>query len=122
MVSAPSLHNIAILTVVPQGLYLVSFGVCMYTILVKSGSRQGQYNVFLIMTLLLFVFATLDVALLLRHVLDAFIWYNGPGGAIAEFSEISYWVNAMKTVTYVAQTSIADGMLVSYHSCSRDVD
>ena len=122
MVSAPFLHNIAILTVVPQGLHLVSFGVCMYTMLIKSGSRQSQYNVFLVVTLLLFFFATLDVALLLRHVLDAFVWYKGPGGAIAEFSEISYWVNAMKTVTYVAQTSIADGMLVSYHSCSRDVD
>ncbi|KAI1793790.1 hypothetical protein LXA43DRAFT_1059780 [Ganoderma leucocontextum] len=94
------------------GLYLVSFGMCMYTMLVKSRSRQGQRNVFLVVALLLFVFATLDVALLLRHVLDAFIWYHGPGGAVAEFSDISYWVNAMKTVNYVAQTSIADGMLV----------
>ena len=87
----------------------------MWTMLVKSRSRQGQRNVFLIVALLLFVFATLDVALLLRHVLDAFVWYHGPGGAIGEFSDISYWVNAMKTVNYVAQTSIADGMLVCYH-------
>ncbi|KAM5545852.1 hypothetical protein V8D89_000890 [Ganoderma adspersum] len=94
------------------GLYLVSFGMCMWTMLVKSRSRQGQRNVFLIVALLLFVFATLDVALLLRHVLDAFVWYHGPGGAIGEFSDISYWVNAMKTVNYVAQTSIADGMLI----------
>ena len=85
----------------------------MYTMLVKSRSRRGRRNVFLVVTLLLFVFATLDVALLLRHVLDAFIWYKGPGGAIAEFSDISYWVNVMKTVAYAAQTSIGDGMLVS---------
>ena len=75
---------------------------------------------FLVVALLLFVFATLDVALLLRHVLDAFIWYQGPGGAIAEFSDISYLVNVMKTVTYVAQTSIGDGMLVGNHLFSRN--
>ena len=90
----------------------------MYTMLVKSRSRRGRRNVFLVVTLLLFVFATLDVALLLRHVLDAFIWYKGPGGAIAEFSDISYWVNVMKTVAYAAQTSIGDGMLVSNYPLS----
>ncbi|EJF60321.1 hypothetical protein DICSQDRAFT_171278 [Dichomitus squalens LYAD-421 SS1] len=94
------------------GLYLVSFGMCMYTMLLKSRSRHRQRTVFLVVALLLFIFATLDVALLLRHVLDAFVWYHGPGGAIGEFSDISYWVNAMKTVNYVAQTSIADGMLI----------
>ncbi|EJF60330.1 hypothetical protein DICSQDRAFT_137639 [Dichomitus squalens LYAD-421 SS1] len=94
------------------GLYLVSFGMCMYTMLLKSRSRHRQRTVFVVVALLLFIFATLDVALLLRHVLDAFVWYHGPGGAIGEFSDISYWVNAMKTVNYVAQTSIADGMLI----------
>ena len=98
----------------------MSFGMCMYTMLIKARYRQGRRNVFLIVALLFFVFATLDVALLLRHVLDAFIWYRGPGGAIAEFSDISYWVNVMKTVTYVAQTSIGDGMLVSSHVLSGD--
>ena len=88
---------------------------CMYTMVIRARHRQGKYNLFLVVALLLFVFATLDVALLLRHVLVAFIWYQGPGGAVAEFSDISYWVNAMKMVTFVAQTSIADGMLVCYH-------
>ncbi|KAM5545854.1 hypothetical protein V8D89_000892 [Ganoderma adspersum] len=85
---------------------------CMYTMVTRARYRQGKYNLFLVVALLLFVFATLDVALLLRHVLVAFIWYQGPGGAVAEFSDISYWVNAMKMVTFVAQTSIADGMLI----------
>ena len=64
------------------GIYLVSFGMCMYLMLVKAPSRQGRRNVFLVVALLLFVFATLDVVLLLVHVLHAFIWYHGPGGAI----------------------------------------
>ena len=66
----------------------------------------------IVIVILLFVFAILDIILLLCHVLDAFVWYKGPGGAVEEFSNISYWVNAMKLVTYGAQTSIADGMLV----------
>ena len=97
------------------GIYLVSFGMCMYLMLVNPRSRQGKRIVFLVVALLLFVFATLDVAIQLRHVLYAFIWYTGPGGAIGELSDLSYWLNAMKSVTYNAQTSIADGMLVSIH-------
>ena len=87
----------------------------MYLMLVNPRSRQGKRIVFLVVALLLFVFATLDVAIQLRHVLYAFIWYTGPGGAIGELSDLSYWLNAMKSVTYNAQTSIADGMLVSIH-------
>ncbi|PIL34431.1 hypothetical protein GSI_03206 [Ganoderma sinense ZZ0214-1] len=95
------------------GIFLVSFGMCMYVMLVKTRSRrQGKRIVFFIVALLLFVFATLDVSIQLRHVLYAFIWYRGPGGAIGEFSDLSYWLNAMKSVTYNAQTSIADGMLI----------
>ena len=63
-------------------------------------------------SIVLGIFATLDVAFGLRHVLDAFIWYHGPGGPIQEFEDISYWVNVMKTVDYVIQTLIGDLMLV----------
>ena len=102
-----------------SGLYLVSFGMCMYIMLVKSRSKNRQRIIFLIVALLLFTFATLDVALLLRHVLDAFIWYHGPGGPNGEFSDISYWVNAMKSANYVIQTSIGDAVLVCYASKSQ---
>ena len=65
-------------------------------------------------------FASCIVAFGLRHNLDAFIFYRGPGGAAEEFHDISYWVNIMKTVDYVAQTSIGDAVLVSsYHKCLR---
>ena len=63
-------------------------------------------------TLLLFVFATLDIAFGLRHMLVAFVYYKGPGGAIAQLSDISYWMNVMKGVDYNCQTSIADAILV----------
>lgn len=97
-----------------SGLYLVTFGMCMYVMLVKGRSSARQRAVFLAVALAMFAVATLDAVLLLIHVLDAFIWYRGPGGAIGEFNEISYWVNAMKTVTYVIQTSIGDSVLVRF--------
>jgi hypothetical protein len=52
----------------------------------------AQYYYFVVTALLLFIFATMDVAFLLRHVLDAFIWYKGGGHAIEELSILSYWV------------------------------
>ena len=105
MLTVPSFSN--------TGLYLVSFGMALYSLLMSGKSSASQRNYLLVVVLLLFTFATLDVAFLLRHVLVAFIYYKGPGGAIGELSDISYWVSVMKTVCYVAQTSVADLMLVS---------
>ncbi|TFY75789.1 hypothetical protein EWM64_g8225 [Hericium alpestre] len=48
----------------------------------------------------------------LLHLLDAFVFYQGPGGASAKLLNISNWVSVMKTADYCAQTTIADGMLV----------
>ena len=59
------------------------------------------------------------VAFGLKHNLDAFIFYRGPGGADEEFKNIRYWVNIMKTVDYVAQTAIGDAVLVSTPSATR---
>ena len=87
----------------------------MCALIGKGLSGSMQRYILLVVALLLFIFATLDVALLLRHVLDAFIWYRGSGGAIGELSILSYWVSVMKTVCYVAQTSVADGILVCSH-------
>ena len=47
-------------------------------------------------------------------MLDAFVFYKGPGGPIEELGNTSYWVNVMKTVDYVAETAVGDAILVSY--------
>ena len=46
--------------------------------------------------------------------MDAFIYYTGPGGAAEEFKDIGYWVNIMKTVDFVGQTSVGDAILVRH--------
>ena len=63
-------------------------------------------------TIAMFTIATLEMAFGLLHMLQAFIWYPGPGGAIDEFEDISNWVNVMRTADYILQTFIGDGIMV----------
>jgi len=94
------------------GVYLVTFGMCMRALLSKRTANASIKYHMVLVSLLMFTFATLDVAFGLRHNLEAFIYYKGPGGAIGEFGIESNWVNVMKTADYVAQTAIGDGILV----------
>lgn len=63
-----------------------------------------------IAAMIMFIFASLDVAFGLRHNLDAFISFQGD--PIVEFSKTSNWVNVMKMVCYVMQTFVGDSILV----------
>ncbi|KIP05679.1 hypothetical protein PHLGIDRAFT_119583, partial [Phlebiopsis gigantea 11061_1 CR5-6] len=96
---------------VAYGLYLVTLGLCVRALF--WGRRRERRNwPLVVVAALMALFATLDVAFGLRHNLDAFIFYTGPGGADAEFEDISYWVNVMKTVDVQMMTLIGDGMLI----------
>jgi Kef-type K+ transport system membrane component KefB len=82
---------------VAYGIYLVTLGMCLRALFWGSTGKKERYNWPLIIVVgLMFVFCTLDVAIGLRHTLDAFIFYKGPGGANAEFADISYWISVMK--------------------------
>ncbi|KAF9061677.1 hypothetical protein BDP27DRAFT_1234871 [Rhodocollybia butyracea] len=101
---------------ITYGIYLVTLAQCLYALLFERSHEfrlKKKINwTMLVVTLLLCVFATIDVAIGLRHNLVAFVYFQGPGGPIAVFSDISNWINIMKTVDYVAQTFIGDGMLI----------
>ncbi|KAJ4469978.1 hypothetical protein C8J55DRAFT_537743 [Lentinula edodes] len=99
------------------GVYLVTLVQCIDCLVVEHHDHGIRFRkkinwTMLVVALLLCLFATLDVAFGLRHNLDAFIYYKGQGGAVAELQDISYWVNVMKTADYVAQTFIGDAMLI----------
>ncbi|RPD54059.1 hypothetical protein L227DRAFT_556836 [Lentinus tigrinus ALCF2SS1-6] len=81
----------------------------------RDGHFKGRARISWIMvgtTVAMFTIATLEMAFGLLHNLQAFIYYTGPGGAIAEFDDISNWVNVMRTADYIAQTFIGDGIMV----------
>jgi len=79
----------------------------------SDNAKRGVNKTMLLVAIALGTFATLSISFQLRHVLDAFIWYHGPGGALEEFEDISYWVNVMQTVCYDMQSLIGDLVLVS---------
>ncbi|EKM60639.1 uncharacterized protein PHACADRAFT_246673 [Phanerochaete carnosa HHB-10118-sp] len=102
---------------VAYGIFLVTFGLCVKALLcvrdqlVLKPLKDVNWGMFCVAVLML-IFATFDVAFGLRHNLDAFIFYTGPGGPTAEFQDLRSWINIMKTVDFVAQTSIGDAILI----------
>jgi len=94
------------------GLYIVSFGACVRILFSGAGVGSGINRTMLIAAVSMAIFGTLDLALALRHVLDAFIWYHGPGGATAEFENVSFWIQVTRTGCYVVQTLIGDLILI----------
>lgn len=97
-----------------MGVITVSYGlrVLLWTRDGNLKSKQDINWVMVSVTLAMFLIATLEMAFGLRGNLYAFIYYRGPGGAKGEFSDISYWINVMRTADYVAQTFIGDGIMV----------
>ncbi|KAF7353728.1 hypothetical protein MVEN_01058000 [Mycena venus] len=98
------------------GIYLITFFLCLRSLLFNSNydrKRLSELNwPMLAVCLCMCAFATIDVAIGLLHNIQAFVLYQGPGGAAEEFSNISDWVNIIKTVDVVMQTTLGDAMLI----------
>ncbi len=83
------------------GFFLITFVQCI-DILLRDTTRSGWRAPrsinwpMLVVAILLFVFATLDVALGVVHNIQAFVYSSGKDGPTAEFSQISDWINIMR--------------------------
>jgi len=81
------------------GIHLITLGFCLRT-LFATGSRRRRWNQvhweMVAVSLALFSVAVIDLALGFYHDLKAFVFYTGQGGAIAEFTNISDWINICK--------------------------
>ncbi|KAH9475041.1 hypothetical protein JR316_0012143 [Psilocybe cubensis] len=96
------------------GIYLVSFFACIRVLLWIDGWFKPLHLInrkMLFAALLMFLFASLDVAFHLRHNLEAFVYFDAH--PIETFEQTSNWINVMKMVCYVAQTFVGDSILVS---------
>ncbi|KAJ7749572.1 hypothetical protein DFH07DRAFT_555271 [Mycena maculata] len=98
------------------GFYLVTLVLCLRTLLFNANLEFKRPNTLtwtmLSVTVLMGTFATVDVATGLLHNTQAFVLYKGQGGATQEFSNISDWVNIIRTVDTLVQTLLGDGMLI----------
>ncbi|KAJ7326169.1 hypothetical protein DFH08DRAFT_884978 [Mycena albidolilacea] len=99
------------------GIYLVTCGVCLKTLLLsRLGDRLKPVRelnwAMLIVVFILFGVATVDAILQFYRNLHTFQIANGPGDAAGDFSNISDPINVVKSATVCIQTTIADMMLV----------
>ena len=97
------------------GIYLVTLWITARALFFDALGERKKVNWPMVAVMsLMAVFATLDVALGLKHNLDAFIFYTGPGGPQEEFENISYWVNVMKVRLFFGRSlcAVVNGMHV----------
>jgi len=95
------------------GIMLVSFFICIRTLLTSDSALNPiSFRALLAVSVLMAILDGADKSLQLRHMLDAFIYYKGPGGPNELFEQTKNWVNFSKTAVYVVQTWLGDGVLV----------
>jgi len=99
------------------GIMLVSFFICIRTLLSSDSALNPiSFRVLLGVSIAMAILDGMDKSLQLRHMLDAFVYYKGPGGPVELLNDTRNWVNFTKTVVYVIQTWLGDGVLV-YRCC-----
>ncbi|KAF8157258.1 hypothetical protein B0H34DRAFT_712941 [Crassisporium funariophilum] len=97
------------------GVHLITVGYCMQALLATRTRwrRPSEINWTMVcVSLALYANATFDVCLGFYHTLKAFVFFTGQGGAVAEFTNISDWINVSRSLTVVIQTMIGDAMLI----------
>jgi hypothetical protein len=96
----------------------VTFGMCMSAFAKRHRSSNHDtgarhlYAWFWI-SVALFTIATLSEILQFVYVLQAFLWYKGPGGPSEMLSDPSFWMVPAKAGLSIAQILVGDAALVS---------
>ncbi|EGO28969.1 hypothetical protein SERLADRAFT_456273 [Serpula lacrymans var. lacrymans S7.9] len=94
------------------GIYLVTLVQCLFALLWSDSKQAMEPKIrwrLLVVAILLFIIATLDIACSLRFNIVAIVYYTGPGGPAALEGD---WLNIMKSVNYVMQTWIGGALLI----------
>ncbi|KAK7045015.1 carboxylic ester hydrolase [Favolaschia claudopus] len=100
------------------GIYLVTLGIAgrvLLTTTTASGRRRARTSlnwVVVGVSVVLFVSATLDLAVSFTTLVDAFVIYKGPDGPLHVFKDRSGWETFIKTFCVGVQTTFGDGILI----------
>lgn len=79
------------------GIQLVTFILCVWTLVQTNRvSMPRHINPLLLYATALIVIGTLDISFSLYHVLRAFVYYKGQGGADLVFQELSDYVTVLR--------------------------
>lgn len=92
------------------GVQTVTVTICIYTLVGTSRKLKRPINVSLVAyALVLFGLGTLDIAFAVYRNIQAFIHYEGEGGAAAIFSQLSDYVTVLRVGTtrdYICSTNV----------------
>ncbi|TFK21684.1 hypothetical protein FA15DRAFT_672304 [Coprinopsis marcescibilis] len=97
------------------GVYLVTFVRCVKVLFWRDGAFKPWHRMhhkMIVAAFLMCIFASLDVAFHLRHILEVFVGVQDSKSVIDAFNDTSYWINVMKMACYVAQTFVGDAILL----------
>ncbi|KAJ6506927.1 hypothetical protein C8R45DRAFT_1069831, partial [Mycena sanguinolenta] len=98
------------------GIYVVTFGIAERRLLITDSGRWKRRSeirwVMLVVSILLFVNVTVDMSVATITLLDAFVFYTGPGGAAHIFSNGSGWQTMTKTFCVPFQSLLGDSVLI----------
>ncbi|KAH9923360.1 uncharacterized protein B0H18DRAFT_1015365 [Fomitopsis serialis] len=98
---------------IAYGIHVVTFAACMYAWFWRHRTlRASNRWPWMVVAIALFIFGTIDVCFNFYHNLVAFVFFTGPGGANAEFEDISNWINVMRSVWWYLQALISDAALI----------
>lgn len=79
------------------GMQCVTLTMCIYTLVSKSRDSKRPVNLSLLAyALVLFALGTIDIGLAVYRNLQAFVYYQGQGGATAIFGQISDYVTVLR--------------------------
>jgi len=95
------------------GIMLVSSFICVRCLLSSdSALKPISFRILLSVAILMALIDGLATSLQLRHTLDAFVYYQGPGGPLELLNDRRSWINFVKTGIYTVQTWLGDGVMV----------
>ncbi|KAJ7875004.1 hypothetical protein B0H14DRAFT_2717029 [Mycena olivaceomarginata] len=98
------------------GIYLVTLGLSGRRLLTTESGRWKSRSeirwIFVVVSVLLFLNSTVDLVVSTIMLMQAFVLYDGPGGATHIFTHGSGWQTMTKTLCVLFQTLLGDGILI----------
>jgi hypothetical protein len=108
------------MNIILAGILLTTFVPCLHSLLF-SASQKFQFRprheikfIILVATVLMFLVSSFSAVLYMQSVIDGFIDYDGPGGALEFYkTENNDWKHWIVAVEDTVQVIVGDALVVS---------
>ncbi|THU98045.1 hypothetical protein K435DRAFT_600266, partial [Dendrothele bispora CBS 962.96] len=91
------------------GYFSILFIIALYVLLVKQKKHQTLNKPMIVVSIVMFLLATVHAGVDLRRVLDAFLHTDNPTGYLSKVNTVAY---SVKSTAYCIQTLVGDGFVL----------